>query len=382
MQEAFSIGPFALPSMIATSRSSEEAFTRERDHAKTRKLYLRLENTLLRQWHGCFILTLSRPSDFATKRPCVFARTRSGNGSFFGGGMTQERSTRVILVGNQKGGVGKTTNTVHIAAALAERGRLCLIWDLDMNCNATKQFDVPPESFLGTFEVLIGAEKAADVILRPGEVERVDLPPNVHLIPSKRKLEAIGQVLAERDKFQAPQDILLEPIRTLRGHYDYILLDTAPNATVPTVAAYKAADFIILSALPEPWAVEGLADAMRDIQAAQRRGNDNLKLLGVVVSSVDKRTRLATALADYVETAFGAAKFRTTISRSTVVPAAQKERRTVFQTDPSHPVAQQYRNLAQEIEVRVAEFAGESLNPPATVLEIPRPSEVKGVANG
>ena len=77
------------------------------------------------------------------------------------------------MVGNQKGGVGKTTNTVHIAAALAERGHLCLIWDLDMNCNATKQFDVPPESLLGTFEVLIGAEKAADVILRPGELEHV-----------------------------------------------------------------------------------------------------------------------------------------------------------------------------------------------------------------
>lgn len=285
--------------------------------------------------------------------------------------MQQKRITRVIAVGNQKGGVGKTTTTTHVAAALGERGRLCLIWDLDMNCNATKQFGVPPESYLGTFEVLIGIEKATDVILRPGDADGVELPPNVHIIPSKRKLEAIGQVLAEQDKFQAPQDILVEPLNSLYGKYDYILLDTAPNATVPTVAAYKAADFILLSALPEPWAVEGLADALRDIQAARRRGNDKLKLLGVCLSSVDKRTRLSAMLAEYVEKVFGDAKFRTTISRSTIVPAAQKDRRTVFQAAPNHPVAEQYRELVREIEARIGELTGEAEQPSAAPLSAP-----------
>jgi chromosome partitioning protein len=267
------------------------------------------------------------------------------------------RNTRVIAIGNQKGGVGKTTSAVHIAAALGERGRLCLLWDLDMNHNATKQFGVPPDSFLGTFEVLIGAEKAVDVILKPGEVEGVELPTNVHLIPAKRKLEAIGQVLAEQDKFQAPQDILLDPLRSLHGLYDYIILDTAPNATLPTVAAYKAADYFILSAQPEPWAVEGLNDALKDIQAVQRRGNERLKLLGVIVASVDKRTRLAVALTDYVEKVFGAAKFRSIISRSTVVPDSQRAMKTLFQTVPNHPVTDQYRQIAQEIETRIAGFA-------------------------
>ena len=272
--------------------------------------------------------------------------------------MEEGKTTRVIAIGNQKGGVGKTTSAVHIAAALGERGRLCLLWDLDMNHNATKQFGVPPDSFLGTFEVLIGAEKAADVILKPGEVEGVELPANVHLIPSKRKLEAIGQVIAEQDKFQAPQDILLEPLRSLSGLYDYIILDTAPNATVPTVAAYKAADYFILSAQPEPWAVEGLNDALRDIQAVQRRGNERLQLLGVIVASVDKRTRLAVALTDYVERVFGAAKFRSIISRSTVVPDSQRAMKTLFQTAPHHPVTEQYREIAREIEARIAESHG------------------------
>lgn len=274
--------------------------------------------------------------------------------NFTRGTMGEKKKTRIIAVGNQKGGVGKTTTAVHIAAALGERGRLCLLWDLDMAHNTTKQFGIPPDSFLGTFEVLIDAEKAADVILKPGEVEGVELPPNVHIIPSKRKLEAIGQVLADRHKFRSPQDVLQEPLASLDGIYDYIILDTGPNATLPTVAAYKAAHYFILSAQPEPWAVEGLDDALRDIQAAQRQGNPRLQLLGVALGSVHKRTRLAGALTDYVDRVFGTRRFQTVINRSTVVPDSQKERMTVFRYAPNHPICDQYRELAREIEERIA----------------------------
>jgi chromosome partitioning protein len=273
---------------------------------------------------------------------------------FTRGTMGTKKTTRIIAVGNQKGGVGKTTTAVHIAAALGERGRLCLLWDLDMAHNTTKQFGIPPDSFLGTFEVLIDAEKAADVILKPGEVEGVELPANVHIIPSKRKLEAIAQVLAERDKFRSPQDVLLEPLASLDGVYDYIILDTGPNATLPTVAAYKAAHYFILSAQPEPWAVEGLGDALRDIQAAQRQGNARLKLLGVALGSVHKRTRLAAELTDYVDRIFGDRRDQPTISKSTIVPDSQKERMTVFKYAPNHPICDQYRELAREIEERIA----------------------------
>ena len=75
------------------------------------------------------------------------------------------RETRIIAVGNQKGGVAKTTNTVHLATALGEMGRRCLIWDLDMNHGATLHFGIPSEGFLGTFEVLIGEEQPEDVII-------------------------------------------------------------------------------------------------------------------------------------------------------------------------------------------------------------------------
>lgn len=270
-----------------------------------------------------------------------------------------DRRTQVIAVGNQKGGVGKTTNTVHLARALAERGKKVLVWDLDMNSGATKHFGIPLDAFMGTFEVLVGDEEPLNVIVT-GQEEGVTLPENLHVITSRRKLEAIDETLAAKDKFIARSDVLIEPIRALRGRYDFIFLDTAPNATAPTVASYKAADWFVLSAMPDPFAIDGLRDAMLDIQAVQRRGNARLRVLGVLLAGVDERTRLARTLADYVERAFKSGtedaesiRFKSIISRSTVIPAAQKVGRTLFETEPTHKLTEQYRQVAAEIEARI-----------------------------
>jgi len=268
--------------------------------------------------------------------------------------------TNVVAVGNQKGGVGKTTNTVHLAAALGEMGKKVLIMDLDMNAGSTKHFGIKGEGFLGTFEVLTGAESAVDVVLRDGE-EDVHLPKNVDLISSCRKLEQIDQMLLAKNKFMSLQDILIKPISELRGLYDYVFLDTAPNATSPTIAAYKAADWFILTAMPEPFAIEGLNEALTDIKDAQQHGNPNLKLLGLILCGVDKRTRLANDLKQYVHDAFSpdgksSAKFDTTISRSTVVGQTQDARKTLFQTHSKHDVTEQYRALAREVDGRIAAY--------------------------
>jgi len=269
----------------------------------------------------------------------------------------QERKTMVVAVGNQKGGVAKTTNTVHLAAALGEMGRKCLIIDLDMNQGATRALGIPSEAFLGTYEMLIGEEEPEGVIITNDD-EGIELPENVHLISARRNLENLEKALLQKNKFLITQDVLIRPLQLIDGKYDYVFLDTAPNALTPTIAAYKAARWFILSAFPDPLAITGLTDAMMDIQAAQKNGNAALRILGVVLSGVDgRKTRLASTLIDYVEEAFSvdgrpSAKFKTTISRSTVVPEAQKVAKTVLQTDPSHKVAQQYRALAQEVEER------------------------------
>ncbi|BCL40005.1 ParA family protein [Nostoc sp. MS1] len=268
------------------------------------------------------------------------------------------RKTRIIAVGNQKGGVAKTSNAVHIAAALGKRGKRCLIFDLDMNQGATRHLGVPSESFLGTFEVLIGEEDPKDVIITPED--GVDLPENIHLIAARRNLEKIDQALAAKDKFFITQDVLINPLRSLTGMYDYIFLDTAPNATTPTIAAYKSAEWFILSATPDPFAIAGLNDALTDIQGAQRHGNPNLRLLGVILCCVDSRTILANSLSEYVEQLFfdgdRSLKFKTTISRSIVVPQAQKLGKTLFETAPNHKVTKEYLKLSKEIEARISEI--------------------------
>lgn len=274
------------------------------------------------------------------------------------GGRPATPKTCVIAVGNQKGGVGKTTTTVHIAAALGEMGRKVLVIDLDMNQGATRHLGIPSESFLGAYEVLTGEEQPEDVIVTE-EDDGVDLPKGVHLVAARRNLEKVDKALLSINKFVISQDVLLKPLQSLEGKYDYIFLDTAPNATTPTIAAYKAAKYFILAAMPDPFAVAGLNDALTDIQGAQQNGNPGLRVLGVVLSGIDgRRTRLANTLIQYVEKQFAtsdgkSAKFENTISRSTVIPEAQKDGKTIFQTAPNHKLADQYRALAREIEARL-----------------------------
>lgn len=273
------------------------------------------------------------------------------------------RRTRVIAIGNQKGGVGKTTNTVHIARALVERGRKVLIIDLDMNHGATRHFGVIPEAFMGSYEMLVGEERAENLVLTHAD-EDVSLPVNLNLIPAARKLEGIDKALAQKSKFITVREVLNGPLMGLRGQYDYIFLDTAPNATTPTIASYLAADYFILSAMPDPFAIAGLNDALTDISDAQKRGNPNLILLGVVLSGVDKRTALANSLSEFVEKSFQVGgttesiKFRSSIGRSTVIPQTQKVGKTLFETHSTHKLTDEYRALAGEIEERLERIEG------------------------
>lgn len=273
--------------------------------------------------------------------------------------MTEKiRNTVVIAVGNQKGGVGKTTNTIQLAGALAERGRKSLIIDLDMTSGATKALRAPTEGWNSSFELLTGAESAADTIITNEESE-VALPPNIHLVPSSRKLAELDTFLAN-NPWVNHQDLLLEPINQLRGRYDYVFLDTPPTKTKTTIPALKAADFAVLSAMPDPLAVSALAEALADIVAAQRYANPNLALLGVILCAVPRpETRLARALVRYVqETCIDhtgqTLKFRTEIGRTVAVQEAQRAGQTIMQYQGDHPVADEYRAWAKEFEERLA----------------------------
>lgn len=274
-------------------------------------------------------------------------------------------TTHVVAFGNQKGGVTKTSTVVNLAAALSERGRRILVWDLDVNCGSTRLFGLAQGvNVYGTYEVMLGDESPEDVVIRPGDLDTVNLPENVHLIPAHTKLEGVEAALsAKRGPFEPSHSTLREPIESLHGQYDYIFLDTSPSMTPPTKAAYMAAQYFVLAAVPERLAIEGLVNAIQYIQHARTSGNPGLRLMGVVMNQVPGRaTRLSTALLEQVDKHFGVndeftRRFATSISASTIVPTVQQGGRTLFDEAPDHKVTQQYRNLAAEFEQRFARIA-------------------------
>src|SRR5262249_26448503 len=168
------------------------------------------------------------------------AGTRACRGARTQGGRTMEitRLGAVIAVGNQKGGVGKTTNTCHLAAALGEKGYRALIVDLDPGAGATKHLGIPVQSFAGTLELLTTSETVETLAITEG------MPRGVHLVPSRTQLSELDSLLS---KFVDRTRILDRPIEFARRHYDLILLDTPPWAgPTTTVSAYSVAEWFLL----------------------------------------------------------------------------------------------------------------------------------------
>jgi len=260
-----------------------------------------------------------------------------------------ERFATVIAVGNQKGGVGKTTVTVNLAAALGLGGYRCLIMDLDPAAGATKHLGVPVDGFAGTLELLTG-EEHVEALAVSGS-----MPANVELIASRPQLSQLNLVLS---RFADRARILERPLAQARRSYDFILLDTAPSAAeITTVAAYATADWCLLSAFPHPLSLCGLNEALSDIAEVRRHRNRNLEVLGVVFSNVDGRaTRLRGQVAHVVAEAFPGRQFETHISQAVVLPELSGRGRTLFQDAATVrlPVAQQYLRLAAEVEQRVS----------------------------
>jgi chromosome partitioning protein len=253
----------------------------------------------------------------------------------------------VIAVGNQKGGVGKSTNTVHLAAALGERGYSSLIIDLDPSAGSTKHLGIPPESFAGTLELLT-TEETPDTL---AVTEK--LPKNVSLIPARSELAELDHLLS---KFVDRTRILDRALSLARPAYDFIFLDTPPNpGAITTVAAYSSADWFLLSAFPHPLAVGGLNEALKDIIDVRVRRNPTLEVLGVIVTAVDARSNLWREVEDLVNRALPGRGFQTKISQAIEVAKCSGRGKTLLQMKghDKHPVVSQYRALAGEIEERV-----------------------------
>lgn len=253
----------------------------------------------------------------------------------------------VIAVGNQKGGVGKTTNTVHVAAALGEKGHRCLIIDLDPGAGATKHLGVKPDSFAGTFELISTDDSPTDLAVIDG------MPKGVELIPARTELSEIDKHLS---KFLDRTHVLDRGLELAKEDYDFILLDTPPFAgATTTVAAYSTADWFLLSAFPHILSIHGLNEALNDIADARSRRNPKLEIIGLVFSSVDRRTRAKVEVEELIRKHFPDRAFSTYISQAVALNQAAEKGKTLFDIKRlrKHPVADQYRTIAAEVYERV-----------------------------
>jgi len=277
--------------------------------------------------------------------------------------MDNKRSLGILIaVGNQKGGVGKTTNTVHIAAALGQRGYRSLIIDLDPQAGATKHLGVAENSFAGSLELLSTDETIDSLVVTD------KMPKGVHIVPSRTQLSELNNVLC---KYVDRTCILDRPIARARELYDFIFLDTEPSAAATTtVAAYSCSEWFLLSAFPHPLSLGGLTQAFNDIADVRKRRNPGLEVLGVVFTCVDGRTtKLRAQLHEVVSSALPGRRFQTQISQANILPTLSGRGKTLFQLPKYQTiaVAQQYMRLSQEVEHRVLNrdaFLAGTLVPP------------------
>ena len=253
-----------------------------------------------------------------------------------------------IVIGNQKGGVGKSTNACHLAAALGERGRLVLLIDLDPHAGATRHLGIDPSKFAGSLELLTGEETIESLAIREG------MPDGVELIASRTELADLESHIS---KYLDATRLLEQPLRDARKSYDYIILDTPPAArSMPTIAAYSESEWILLSAFPHQLSVEGLGEAFRDINDVRQYRNHKLEVLGILLCCVDRRVKKSRERVEkLVADAIPGRAMDTAISQAAVLPESSALGKTLFQRPEQqhHHVRRQYQRLAAEVEYRV-----------------------------
>ena len=266
-------------------------------------------------------------------------------------------SAAVIAVGNQKGGTGKSTMTVHLAAALGRLGRSCLVIDLDPAAGATKHLGISPEMFAGTMELLTSDEPIEILVVSKG------LPTGVSLIPARPQLSELDHALPQHaDRTQ----LLTRGLAGARRSYDYILLDTSPYAAfATTIAAYAAADWFLLTAFPHPLSLGGLTEAFRDLADVRSLSNPGLQVLGVVLTNVDRRARrMLGAVEEALQESAPGSLFRTQISQAIAIPDASGRGQTVFEFSGSGGIraAEEFTKLAAEVEARIEHHKNNQLS--------------------
>jgi chromosome partitioning protein len=251
--------------------------------------------------------------------------------------------TRIFAVANQKGGVGKTTTAVNVAACLAEAGQRVLLVDCDPQANATSGIGGPATADAPTlYDVLIDG-MALDQVATATAIPGLDLVPGDRDL-SGAVLELAG--LADRDHR------LAAALAPARARYAWIFLDCPPSLGLLTVNALVAADAVIVPVQAEYYALEGLAQLIESIELVREHLNPRLRVAGMLLTMLDGRTRLAAEVADEVRRTFPELAYRTVIPRNVRLSEAPSHGLPITRYDPRSSGADAYFELAAEVAER------------------------------
>jgi len=249
-------------------------------------------------------------------------------------------TSRIYALANQKGGVGKTTTAVNLAACLAEAGERALVIDLDPQANATSGLGERANG-VSSYDLLDGAPL--------GELAKPTRFPNLHLVPAKPDLAGAVVELSRRDDGES---FLARSLASAADGYAFVFLDCPPSLGPLTVNALAAADRVLVPVQAEYYALEGLTQLLRSVELVKQRLNPRLVVAGILLTMVDRRTRLASQVEAEVRQHLGDLVFETTVPRSVRLAEAPSHGLPVIEYDRASTGARAYWKVAMELVER------------------------------